>query len=65
MVLMSPSESSGIGISLTLANYCLVLTAAQMDGVEQVCITVEGQPLPEGGGGALAVSDVLLSGEGG
>ena len=62
---LSESYSELTGISLTLANYCLVLTAAQMDGVEQVCITVEGQPLPEGGGGALAVSDVLLSGEGG
>lgn len=61
---LSESYSELSGISLTLADYCLVLTAAQLDGVERVCITVEGQPLPEGGEGFFAASDVLLSGEG-
>lgn len=51
------------GISLTLANYCIVLTVSQLEEVSRVAITVEGQKLPEGEEGPFAPTDVLLSGE--
>lgn len=34
------------GAELTLADACIVLTLCQLDGVEQVYITVEGEPRP-------------------
>ncbi len=56
-------EYSGLtGISLTLANYCLVLTVSQLSGVSSVSITVAGSPLPEGGNAPRAAGDALLTG---
>lgn len=49
-------------IGLTLANGCLTLTLTQLEGVEQVAVTVEGRALPEGGG-PLSAEDLLLVGE--
>jgi len=34
------------GADMTLADACLVLTLTQLDRVEQVCLTVEGEPRP-------------------
>lgn len=51
------------GISLTLANYCAVLTCTQIEGVKQVAITVEGERLPEGNPGPFRAEDILLSGD--
>ncbi|MCD8384742.1 MAG: GerMN domain-containing protein [Clostridiales bacterium] len=51
------------GISLTVASACLVLTMTQLDGVEALSITVDGQPLPEGSQVPLTREDVLLTGE--
>lgn len=59
----SESYSELSGISLTLANYCLVMTAAQLEGVQQVTVTVEGHALSEGSQGPFSVYDILLTGE--
>lgn len=50
------------GITLTLANACLVLTLTQLDGVEALTVTVEGRALPEGSGTPLTAEDLLLTG---
>ena len=60
---LSESYSELSGIDLTLANYCLTLTLSQLEGVDRVAVTVEGRPLPEGGDGPFAKTDILLSGE--
>ena len=39
---LSRAYGSLAGLELTLADYCITLTAAQLEGVEGVCITVEG-----------------------
>lgn len=49
------------GISLRKAIYCVVLTLCQLDGVDQVSVTVDGRQLP--GAGALSADDVELKGE--
>lgn len=59
----SESYSELSGISLTLANYCLVMTAAQLEGVQQVAVTVEGHALSEGSQGPFSTYDILLTGE--
>ncbi len=51
------------GISLTVASACLVMTMTQLDGVETLNITVDGQPLPEGSQVPQTREDVLLTGE--
>ncbi|MCD8382094.1 MAG: GerMN domain-containing protein [Clostridiales bacterium] len=57
-------EYNGLsGISLTVTSACLVLTMTQLDGVEALDITVDGQPLPEGSQVPLTREDVLLTGE--
>lgn len=50
------------GIDLTLANSCLTLTLCQVEGVEAVRVTVEGETLPFQQADALRLSDLLLSG---
>lgn len=59
---VSEEYSELTGIALTLANGCLTLTLTQLEGVEQVAVMVEGQPLPEGGD-PLSAGDLLLTGE--
>lgn len=49
------------GLDLTVADYCLTLSAAQIPGVRQVQILVEGEALPAHGGRALSTEDVLLT----
>ncbi|MGM9537088.1 MAG: GerMN domain-containing protein [Candidatus Onthomonas sp.] len=57
-------EYNGLsGISLTLANYALVLTLTQLDTVDRLTITVDGKSLPEGSGKNLSNEDLLLTGE--
>lgn len=50
------------GAYLTVANACFVLTLSQMEGVESVFITVEGEPLPYQAVQPLSAGDLLLSG---
>lgn len=58
----SEDYSALTGVELTLANYCAAYTCAQLEGVEAVAVTVEGQPLPEGSSGPFAPSDLLTAG---
>ncbi len=64
LLLHLSEEYSGLaGISLTVANYCLVLTMSQLEGVEAVAITSAGLPVPEEGVRVRTAADVLLTGE--
>lgn len=58
----SEEYSELTGITLTLANACLTLTLTQLDGVEEVQVTVMGKALPEGGE-PLSPEDLLLTGQ--
>lgn len=51
------------GMDLTQAEYCIVLTLSQLDEVERVNITVDGQALPGASGASMSVEDVILKGE--
>ena len=51
------------GIALTLANFSLVLTLTQLETVDRVTVTVDGESLPEGSGQNLSAADLLLTGE--
>ena len=52
------------GVELTVANSCLTLTLCQLEGVEEVSITVEGEPLPYQTMRTMGADDVLLPGTG-
>ena len=53
-------EYSGLtGISLTLADYCVTLTLAQLEGIESVEITAVGQPVGYRNHEQLKVQDIL------
>lgn len=54
------SGSYGIlsGIDLTLADYCVVLTLTQLEEVDAVVITVDGEPLPYRDHQRLTAADV-------
>ena len=55
-------QYSGLAaVSLTLADYCLVLTVCQLEAVDQVEITVAGQPLSHRSHQALTLEEVLLA----
>ena len=43
---LSSRYASLSGIDLTLADYSIVQTLSQVEGVEAVTITAEGEPLP-------------------
>ena len=49
------------GLDLTVADYCLTLSAAQIPGVRRVQILVEGETLPTYGDRTLSTEDVLLT----
>lgn len=49
------------GLDLTVADYCLTLSAAQIPGVHRVQILVEGEVLPAHGESTLSTEDVLLT----
>lgn len=51
------------GIALRKAEYCIVLTLSQIDGMERFAITVDGRQLPGTGTGILTADDVVLKGE--
>lgn len=59
------SEAFGrlTGISLTRAEYCIALTLTQLDGVDTVSITVDGQMIPGCGVEKMSEKDVVLKGE--
>lgn len=59
------SESFGqlTGINLTKAEYCIVLTLTQLEGIDSVFITVGGKTLPGAAANTLSAGDVLLYGE--
>lgn len=48
-------------ISLTLADYCLVLTLCQLEGVDSVEITVMGNPIPHRSHQILTAQEALLA----
>lgn len=50
------------GVALTLADYCITLTLTQLEGVENVRITVEGRDIPGRRKQVFSASDVVLSG---
>ena len=52
------------GVELTVANACLTLTLCQLEGVEEVYVTVEGEPLPYQTLRTMGADDVLLPGTG-
>lgn len=60
---LSESYSDLSGISLTLANFCLILTMTQLETVDQVIIFSDGAPLPGWDKTALSAGDALLTGE--
>ena len=51
------------GVNLTVANYCLVLTLSQAEGIQALRITVEGQELPYFAGKELRAEDAVLTGD--
>ena len=50
------------GIDLTLANYCLTLTLCQVEGVDSIHVTIEGEQNPLATGENLRPEDVILLG---
>lgn len=50
------------GVALTIADYCIVLTLAQLESVENIRITVEGKAVAGRTNQVLSASDVVLSG---
>ena len=57
----SEQYGSLTNLSLTLADYCLVLTVCQLDEVERVEITCAGHPLPQHSHRPLSQEDVILA----
>lgn len=59
------SEAFGTlsGYDLMLAQYCIVLTMTQLEDVDGISITVDGEKVPGGAAGILTPTNVLLSGE--
>ena len=51
------------GIALRKAEYCIVLTLCQLEGVECITITVDGRSLPGRESGVLSADDIVLKGE--
>lgn len=50
------------GVDLTLADYCIAMTAEQLPGVERVTVTVEGRSLPQRHSQILSGDGAVLSG---
>lgn len=50
------------GIELTLADYCITLTLTQLEGVEEVCITANGNQLPYRERQVFTAQDVMFTG---
>ena len=50
------------GLELTMADYCIVLTMTQLEGVEGVCITVNGTPVRHRDSQILCPDEVVFSG---
>ena len=48
-------------VSLTLADYCVVLTVCQLDGIDSVEITVAGRPLSYRSHQTLTLEDAILA----
>ncbi len=51
------------GIDLTLADYCVALTLTQLEGVEEVAITVAGGEVPGRSRQVFRAGDVVLEGD--
>ena len=58
---LSEQYGSLTGIDLTVADACLTLTLCQVEGVESVYVTVEGDEIPYRPIQQLTPSDLLLS----
>lgn len=48
------------GYDLTVADYCITLTLTQLPSIDEVTITVDGQPLSDGEQKVLRAEDVVL-----
>lgn len=59
-LVLSAEYGSLTGVDLTLADYCLTLTLCQLDGVDQVCLTVDGASGQEKH--PLSPEDVIFTG---
>lgn len=57
----SRAYASLAGLDLTLADYCVALTLTQLEGVNAITVTAEGNALPQRGERPLLASDALLS----
>ena len=51
------------GIDLTLADYCVALTLTQLEGIEEVVITVAGEEVPGRNQQVFRADDVVLEGD--
>ena len=60
---LSEAFGSLSGMALTCAEYCIVLTVSQLEGVKTVTILVEGKLLPGAVSGSMTAEDVVLKGE--
>lgn len=58
---LSEQYGSLTGVDLTVADACLTLTLCQVEGVESVYVTVEGNEIPYRSIQQLTLEDVLLS----
>ena len=61
---LSEQYGSLSGFDLTVADYCIVMTLCQIPWVSNVCILVEGDPIPYRDRQNMKDTDLLLSGVG-
>lgn len=59
---LSASYGELTGVDLTLADYCITLTLCQLDQVDRVSITVDGEALPQRARQTLTPEDVIFTG---
>ena len=59
---LSQAYGGLVGVDLTIADYCITLTLTQIEGVEGVCITVNGAELPYRSRQIFRREDVVFSG---
>ena len=52
------------GFDLTVADYCIVMTMCQIPWVKNVCVLVEGEPIPYRNRQSMRDTDLLLTGMG-
>lgn len=60
---LSEPFASLSGYDLMLAQYCIVLTLAQIENVDGISISVDGKKVPGGASGILTPTNVIFNGE--